>query len=173
MNFRADTQTPKSRIRDMSKSPPKNQSTGYPEFGVRKEVICNFFNPPMPPSTFHDRVNEGIIVPIKGMRGFYKLNDSLRRLGLREVSDVPQKVSSRTTEDIIRLAFNAIDPVLFPPPSWLMDVEVIDGRDADHACVLMERYSDAVAALTTAGEKHSFMQGVLDTDYMMRKNLGV
>ncbi|TAE73340.1 MAG: hypothetical protein EAZ84_13105, partial [Verrucomicrobia bacterium] len=85
----------------MSKSSAKTESPGYPEFGVRKEVICNFFTPPMPSSTFHDRVNEGIIVPIKSMRGFYKLNDSLRRLGLREVPEAPQKVSPRTTEDII------------------------------------------------------------------------
>jgi hypothetical protein len=48
----------------MCKSPTKNQSTGYPEFGVRKDGICNFFTPPMPSSTFHDRGNEGIIVPI-------------------------------------------------------------------------------------------------------------
>jgi hypothetical protein len=156
----------------MSKSSARNEPTGYPEFGVRKEAICNFFTPPMPSSTFHDRVNEGIIVPIKSMRGFYKLNDSLRRLGLREVPEVPRKVSPRTTEDIIRLAFHAIDPLLFPPPSWLQDVEVIDGLDADHATVLMERYADAVAALDTAGEKHSFMQGVLDIDYMSRNNLG-
>jgi hypothetical protein len=156
----------------MKKSSQRNEPTCYPEYGVRKEVICGFFSPPMPSSTFHDRVNEGIIVPIKSMRGFYKLNDSLRRLGLREVPEVPQKVATITTEDIIRLAFHAIEPALFPPPGWLLDVEVIDGRDADHACVLMERYADAVAALGTAGEKHSFMQGVLDTNYMMMKNLG-
>jgi hypothetical protein len=156
----------------MKKSSQRNEPTGYPEFGVRKEVICGFFSPPMPSSTFHDRVNEGIIVPIKGMRGFYKLNDSLRRLGLREVPEVPQKLATITTEDIIRLAFHAIEPVLFPPPAWLFDVEVIDGRDVDHATLLMERYADPVTALGTDGEKQAFMQGVLDTDYIMQTNLG-
>lgn len=156
----------------MSKPSARNETIGYPEFGVRKETSCNFFSPPMPSITFHDRVNEGVIVPIKGVRGYYKLNDSLRRLGLREVPDAPQKVATTTTEDIIRLAFHAIDPVLFPPPSWLQDAEVIDGRDADHAILLMERYTDDVAALSTAGEKHSFMQGVLDIDYINRKKLG-
>lgn len=86
-------------IRGMRKSSARNEPTGYPEFGVRKEDICAFFSLPMPSSTFHDRVNEGIIVPIKGMRGFYKLNDSLRRLGLREVPELPQKITPRTTEE--------------------------------------------------------------------------
>lgn len=150
----------------MKKPSLRNEPTGYPEFGVRKEDICAFFSPSMPSSTFHDRVNEGIIVPIKSMRGFYKLNDSLRRLGLREVPEVPHKVSSRTTEDIIHLAFHAIDSAVFPAPSWLLDLEVIDGRDADHATLLMERYTNAVAALDSAGEKHSFMRGVLDIDHI-------
>lgn len=156
-------------IPGMSKSSARNEPTGYPEFGVRKEVICNFFTPPMPSSTFHDRVNEGIIVPIKGMRGFYKLNDSLRRLGLREVPELPQKIARRTTEEIIRLAFHTIDPEVFPPPPWVAE-EAVDGRDADHATQLIERHSDAVAALGTHGEKHAFMQGLLDIDYLAQRD---
>ena len=35
-------------------------------------------------STFHDFVNKGKIIPMKGIRGFYLLNASLSRLGLRE-----------------------------------------------------------------------------------------
>ena len=153
----------------MSKSSARNEPTGYPEFGVRKDDICAFFSPPMPSSTFHDRVNDGIIVPIKGMRGFYKLNDSLRRLGLREIPAIPQKVASRTTEDIIRMVFHTIDPDVFPPPSWLLDVEAIAGCDADHATLLMERYTHAVAALDSAGEKHAFLQGILDIDHITGK----
>jgi hypothetical protein len=160
-------------IRSMRKSSARNEPTGYPEYGVRKEDICAFFSPPMPPSTFHDRVNDGIIVPIKGMRGFYKLNDSLRRLGLREVPELPQKITRRTTEEIIRLAFHTIDSAVFPPPSWVMAVEAVDGRDGDHATLLIERYSDAVAALDTPGEKHAFMQGVLDIDYLAERDWNV
>ncbi len=66
------------------------------------------------------------------MRGFYKLNDSLRRLGLREVPKIPQKVVSRTTEDIVQMAFHAIDPDVFPPPSWLLDVKAIILHKGDH-----------------------------------------
>ena len=69
---------------------------------------------------------------MKGVRGVYKLNDSLRRLGLREVSELPQEIQLRTTEEITCLAFHIIDPSVFPSPSWLIDGEGIDWRDADH-----------------------------------------
>jgi hypothetical protein len=49
---------------------------------------------------------------VKGIRGFYKLNESLRRLGLREVPSLPQDPSKRTTEEILRMAFTQIDPVV-------------------------------------------------------------
>lgn len=157
----------------MSKSSGKNEPTGYPEFGVRKEVICSYFSPPMPSSTFHDRVNDGIIVPIKGMRGFYKLNDSLRRLGLREVPELPQTIGRRTTEEIIRLAFHSIDSAVFPEPTWVMFVDGVEGRDVDHATLLMARYSDTVAALDTPGEKHAFLQGILDIDHLAERDWNV
>ena len=73
----------------MSQSSSKSQPTGYPEFGVRRATISSFFSPQLASSTFHDLVKKGRIVPIKGLRGFYRLNDSLRRLGLREVPCPP------------------------------------------------------------------------------------
>ncbi len=76
-----------------SKVPP----TGYPEFAVRQEIICRFFDPPMAKSTFHDFVNKGKIIPMKGIRGFYLLNASLSRLGLREVPSLPEMAATRST----------------------------------------------------------------------------
>lgn len=149
----------------MSKSSAKNEPTGYPEFGVRKEIICSFFTPPMPSSTFHDRVNDGIIVPIKGMRGFYKLNDSLRRLGLREVPKPPQDVPTRTTEDIIRLAFHLIDPDLFPAPVWLGKAEVIAAADFHHAELVASQHSANLAEMPELDHdrlKMNYLQGVID-----------
>ena len=81
-----------------NKTTGKNEPSGYPEYAVRAEVIGRFFSPPLASSTFHDFVNKGKIVPLKGIRGLYKLNDSLRRLGLREVSELPMEVPSRTAE---------------------------------------------------------------------------
>ena len=77
----------------MARASSKSASSAFPEFAVRRETISRFFDPPMARSTFHDFVNKGKIVPVKGIRGFYKLNDSLRRLGLREVPNLPQDPS--------------------------------------------------------------------------------
>jgi hypothetical protein len=146
----------------MSKSTAKNEPTNYPEFGVRAEVIGRYFKPPLASSTFHDFVNKGQIVPLKGIRGFYKLNDSLRRLGLREVSKLPEETPARTPEEIIRLAFNGIDPENFEAPTWLLDVEVIDAVDLHHAELIVDLHMDAVAELTDSRLKHAYLQGVLD-----------
>ncbi|TAE91736.1 MAG: hypothetical protein EAZ81_05145, partial [Verrucomicrobia bacterium] len=67
---------------------------------MRAEVIGRFFSPPLASSTFHNFVNKGKIVPMKGIRGFYLLNDSLRRLGLREVPNLPGELVTRTAEEI-------------------------------------------------------------------------
>lgn len=150
----------------MSQSSSKNEATGYPEYGVRAEVIGRFFSPPLASSTFHDFVNKGQIVPLKGIRGFYKLNDSLRRLGLREVPKLPDETPARTPEEIIRLAFNAIDPEVFDAPLWLPNVEAINAVDLHHVELIFALHSDHVAALEDDRLKYGYLQGVLDAAAM-------
>ena len=82
----------------MTRSLSINEPTGYPEFGVRREAIARYFDPPLANSTFHDLVNKGKIIPMKGIRGFYLLNASLRRLGLREVPSPGKEASSINME---------------------------------------------------------------------------
>jgi hypothetical protein len=113
-------------------------------------------------STFHDLVKKGKIIPMKDMRGFYLLNAPLRRLGLREVSEMPKPIASRSLEDITRLAFTKIDRNLFPDPSWLLKAEVIDMKDADHARLLAVRYRDKVLAYDHVALKLAYFYGVLD-----------
>lgn len=150
----------------MANPSSKAQPPGYPEFAVRRETISRYFDPPLAQSTFHDFVSKGKIVPMKGIRGFYLLNDSLRRLGLREVPSLPES-AKRSTEDILRLAFTLIDPVVFPPPSWLLEAEVLDFNDADHARLQAEKHADALNALANAEEKHAYLGGVLDANAML------
>jgi hypothetical protein len=152
-------------------SPSKVPPTGYPEFAVRRETISRFFDPPLPRSTFHDFVNKGKIVPLKGIRGFYLLNDSLRRLGLREVPSLPQDPAKRSTEDILRLAFTLIDPLIFPAPSWMREVEEVDVRDTDHARLLATLHQESVEALASDAEKLAYFSGVLDAQMMMEADL--
>lgn len=146
----------------MSKISTRAEPTGYPEYGVNFETIRSFFDPPLARSTFYDLVNKGKITPLPGIRGFYKLNDSLRRLGLKEVPKPPQDVPARTTEGIIRLAFHLIDPDLFPAPTWLSKAEVIDGADFHHAELVAAQHSTNVAELEHDRLKVNYLQGVLD-----------
>ena len=83
-----------------------------------------------------------------------------------KVPELPVEPLSRTSEDMIRLAFHAIDPDVFQPPSWLLDVEVIPNNDADHATLLIEKYAESVVALGSDWEKHGYLQGVLDANYL-------
>lgn len=151
----------------MRKSDAINEPTGYPEYGVRAEVIGRFFTPPLASSTFHDLVNKGKIVPLKDLRGFYKLNDSLRRLGLKEVRELPKPPSAPSMEDVMRLGFTFIDELLFPAPSWLLNAEVIDGKTADHALRLAEQHRAEVEALDHVALKMAYFQGALDAAHLM------
>lgn len=144
----------------MASSSPANPS-GFPEYAVRRETISGYFSPPLPRSTFHDLVNKGKIIPIKGLRGFYKLNDSLKRLGLREVASPPVEVRKRTMEDILRLAFSLIDPLLFPIPPWVLSVQALDATDADHAVLQAKVHKERVDGLGSAEEKQNYLNGIL------------
>ena len=93
---------------------------------ILQGALVIFPHKSLPRSTFHDLDNKGRIVPIKELRGYYLLNPSLRKLGLPQVSELPNAPESRSMEDIIRLAFTLIDPSLFPEPACLLQAEIID-----------------------------------------------
>jgi hypothetical protein len=100
----------------MAKTSSKAPPAGFPEFAVRREAISRFSDPPMPRSTFHDFVNKGRIVPLKDIRGFYLLNKSLSRLGLREVARLPEDAPARSfdfTYNLPELGQNADGTILF------------------------------------------------------------
>lgn len=154
-------------LQPMSKTSPKSASSGFPEFAVGRETISKFFDPPLARSTFYDFVNKGMIVPLKGIRGFFRLNDSLRRLGLREVPHPPREATGPSTEDLVRLAFNLIDPLLFPDPPWILTAEVVNVKDVDHALLLAQVHRENVEALESSVEKLAYFGGVLDCQAMI------
>lgn len=112
----------------MSNSRKQAPSIVGHEFIVYREFFDRYFERPLPTSTFHDFVNKGKILALSPTRGRYCLNASLQRLGLPTVSDLPRASPSRSLEDICRLAFTLIDPLLFPAPSWLLAVEAISAQ---------------------------------------------
>jgi hypothetical protein len=153
----------------MSKKSRGETGSSLPEIVVRREGFDGFFDPPLATSSFHDLVNKGKIVPMNGMRGFYLLNESLRRMGLQEVSELPSAARKRSLEDLTRLAFTLIDPQLFPAPSWLLIEEKIPLVDAEHARRLADEYREKVHALTNVRLKLAYFQGVLDAQVMLEK----
>jgi hypothetical protein len=138
-----------------------------PEFVVTRESFDRYFEKPLPTSTFHDLVNKGRITPFKHMRGHYLLNDSLRRLGLKEVRKLPKPPPEPGLEGIIRLAFTLIDDGLFPAPSWLLNVDAINAKDADHAVRLADQYRAAVQECSNVELKLAYFQGVLDAAFRL------
>jgi hypothetical protein len=58
------------------------------DFAVRREIITSLFAPPIGKSTFFDLVKRGKIAKVGGLRGYYRLNESLRRLGLPAVLQI-------------------------------------------------------------------------------------
>ena len=154
----------------MARASSKSASSAFPEFAVRRETISRYFDPPLARSTFHDLVNKGKIIPIKGLRGYYRLNDSLRRLGLREVPHLP-KESKRTTEDILRLAFTQIDPLIFPAPAWMLAVEELDPKDVDHAMVVAGLHRETIEALKSVTDKLAYFGGILDAQAVVEAQM--
>jgi hypothetical protein len=146
----------------MSRQVAKSESANHPEFVVCREGFDRFFDKPLPTSTFHDLVNKGKITPFKHIRGMYYLNASLRRLGLKEVAELPKAPPQPSLENITRFAFTMIDPDLFPAPSWLLFTEVIEERVADHALLLADKHRDNVEALDDVRVKMSYFQAALD-----------
>jgi len=144
------------------KSQESSGAGEMPEFAVSREVLTRFFDPPVGKTKFYELVKGGLIAKVRGFRGFFRLNESLLRLGLREVSELPEAPEARSLEDIARLAFSLIDSVIFPPPPWLLAVDVVDVRDLVHAERLAADHREEVEALEIAAEKIAYSVGVFD-----------
>ena len=99
---------------------------------------------------------------MKGLRGFYLLNASLKRMGLREVPSLPVEPLTRSIEDIQRLAFTLIDPVIFPMPPWVLVADELEPRDLDHAKHLANLLRPEMESLQSIQEKIAFASGALD-----------
>ena len=138
----------------------------FPEFVATSEAFDRYFEKPLPTSTFHDLVKKGRITPFKHMRGHFMLNESLRRLGLKEVTELPKPPPEPRLEDIYRLAFTMIDDRLFPAPSWLLNVDGISAKDADHAARIASQHRKAIQALNHVELKLAYFQGSLDALYL-------
>ncbi|MCW1886735.1 hypothetical protein OKA04_18495 [Luteolibacter flavescens] len=138
---------------------------GTPEFAVDRDTLIGFFHPPIGKSTFHDLVGKGLILPVKGLRGFYRLNESLVRLGLRPVASMP-KDTARSGEDLMRWAFTMVDPILFPSPSWMLRDQPTD-LERQTAQLIASVHRLHVEAFESVEEKLAYAAGALDAQNLL------
>ena len=154
----------------MSSLKSKIEADDGPEFIVSREFFDQFFEKPLPQSSFHDCVNKGRIIPWPGMRGRFLVNESLRRMGLPKISEIPKEKKVRSLEDLTRFAFTLIDVLLFPAPSWLLAEETINLVDGDHACRVADQHRDSVEALSSPDLKLAYFSGVLDAVFLAEED---
>ena len=95
-------------------------------------------------STFYELVNKGVIVPFKHLRGYFRLNESLCRMGLKEVPHLPEELPPRSIEEIVRMAFHLMEPDVFPAPTWMLFVEQITEAEASLARDYIEKHDLAL-----------------------------
>lgn len=146
----------------MADSPKKSLlDDGFPDYAVRREKLMGFFDPPVGKTTFHDLVHRGKVVPVDGLKGYYLLNESLVRLGMKPVQDLP-RADLPTIEDLVRLALWLIEPDLFILPwrfqSALPDLSTTEGR---YVVELVVRHAVEIRQLPTDQERIAYGDGVL------------
>ncbi len=139
-----------------------NSSDNSPEFAVSRETISAFFHPPLAKSTFYDLMTQGKITPMEVPKGMYKLNATLKRLGLKPVAALPRKTSERSIQDIVRFAFSLLDPKTFPTPSWVMYCDDIPFRDQQQAIEMADLFRADLESFRFSSERSSYAAGVLD-----------
>ncbi|MFT7541543.1 MAG: hypothetical protein ACI9K5_002513 [Gammaproteobacteria bacterium] len=120
------------------------------------------FTPPLAKSTFYDRVKDGKIIALKGVSGYFLLNESRRLMGLPPMLELPREHKSRSLEDITRLAFTMIDPMSFPAPPWLLGEDAITAGDFGHANLLVEKHRSKIEAIGHIHLKLAYFSGTLD-----------
>ena len=130
-----------------------------------RDTLIGFFHPPIGKSTFHDLVGKGLILPVKGLRGFYRLNESLVRLGLRPVDRMPS-ASGRSGEDLMRWAFTMIDSTIFPAPPWLLRNQPT-AMEHQTAELIASVHRPYVEALASSEEKLAYGAGALDAQALL------
>jgi len=141
------------------------------DFAVRREVLDKFFEPPISKSAFYDLVKRGKIAELKELRGFYRLNESLRRLGLPPVDQLPRAPAGGLDKRVLAdIALDLCTPDEQPIPSELLD-QALTGDEVLEVVRLKGAYRQELSTLHSREERLAFAQGVKDAAYMSAQAL--
>ena len=126
-----------------------NLPEGFPEFAVTREILMQFFKPPIGKTKFFELVNAGAVVQLKGIKGYFRLNESLVRLGLQPVPELPE-ARDIGDKEILELALTIAAPDVVDTPAWLLG-GALRQDDAAKAVLLAERIEEGMAEITSFG----------------------
>ncbi len=128
-----------------SKLPP-----GIPERAVDRETLMRFFEPPIGRSTFYKMVNKGVFIKVDGVRGFYRLNESLLQLGLQPVMDLPESPKAAQREQKRKeLAMSTAKPDAGPRPEQLQGVGRLTALEKSRVAVMVRRHAHSLFSFTS------------------------
>lgn len=131
-----------------------------------------FFAPPISDTKFYELVNSGKVVQIKGVKKYYALNESLKRLGLREVERPLIFESKRPLEEIARLAFWIIDPDHFLEPSWASEEHELNENETRIAAEIIETHESNLLSFENPALRIQYAQGVIDASRLTKWKFG-
>ena len=128
----------------------------------------SFFSPPIAKSTFYDLVQRGKIAEVRGVRGYYRLNESLSRLGMPPVERLPQGEGASTALNdraLVDIALSICLPDELPIPSELLMHELTAGETLKVAR-LLRAYEKGLNDIHDPVGRLKFAEGVRDAAMM-------
>lgn len=138
------------------------------ELLVRGDVIRELFDPPLPTSTFHDKVNAGKVVKAR-LHGWYKLNATRVNLGMQPIDIESYRAKGRALTEQERqraLLFLALVTLggeellsLFSGESLPECLSPLDVEKVQH---LMEAHSEGLKDSDSLDEVVPYVVGALD-----------
>jgi hypothetical protein len=136
---------------------------GVPDHAVDHDTLLRFFAPPIGKSTFYNLVKRGVIVKIKEVQGYYLLNESLVRLGLPPVSELPATPDAAQREvQLAELAMRLAAPDVVRPPRWMLGDVILTDHEKSHVALLAMFHQRQMEDVTERPEREAYVDGVLD-----------
>lgn len=139
-----------------------NLPPGIRDFAVDQDTLMRFFGPPIGKSTFYNLVRRGVIVKLKEVQGYYLLNESLVRLGLPHVSELPATPDAAQRErELLEFAMRMAAPDVVDTPRWILRKgEKLTAHEKSHMVLLAMHHGRKMETITSPHERLAYVRGV-------------
>lgn len=133
------------------------------EFAVNRQALSAFFTPPIARSTFYYLVKRGRIIPLNEPRGYFRLNASLKRLGMPTVDRLPSAKGGHVESRPVQIVILVLSMLLgseFPRISSA-DLDSITMGEVAEIKRLFAAYEVELDTLKIFQERAPFAEGVI------------